>query len=393
MAGTGMRLGRIFGIELRLAPSWFIAFVLISWLLAATQLPGTHPGWAPVAYWGIALSASALLFVSVVAHELGHAFVAKYFGIPVRDVTLFIFGGVARLGREPRRARDELLIALAGPAASLLLALGFAGLRRAGGGMPEPYLALFGWLAAANAILAGFNLLPGFPMDGGRVVRALLWGATGNLRRATQIAANGGRVVAYLFIAWGLLQIFAGNLVGGIWLVLIGMFLHTSATQAHRQAPLTNVPSGMTVRDVISQSPSVHPWTTLDTVMQQALVPSGQHCVPVIEGREWRGLLSLAAIQRIPRHAWPNLRAMHVMQESAKALTVSPYDPLAPVVERMANEGISFGAVIEHDQIVGLLDLDFILTILRLREEMGGTEADSGDRVGRTMSHTGAKIA
>jgi Zn-dependent protease len=373
-----MRLGRFLGIELRIAPSWFIAFFLISWLLAANQLPHSYPHWTPVAYWWTALTASALLFASVVAHEFGHAFVAKRLGLPVRDVTLFIFGGVARLVREPRRAREELLIALAGPAVSLLLALGFAGIWRAGSGMPEPYVALFGWLAAANAILGAFNLLPAFPMDGGRVVRALVWGVTGNLGRATRTAAGLGRLFAYLFIAWGLLQIFGGNLVGGIWMGLIGMYLNTSAAQAQRFAALTDVPDELTVRDLMSRALTVHPWTTLDVVVEQALVPNGPRCVAVVEGREWRGLLSLAAIRLIPRHTWPTMRAMHVMQDPAKALTVAPGDRLAPVVERMVNEGISCGAVVEAGDLVGMLDLSAIQAALQTRAE---PDADRGVKI------------
>ncbi|HVA92683.1 MAG TPA: site-2 protease family protein, partial [Chloroflexota bacterium] len=177
--------------------------------------------------------------------------------------------------------------------------------------MPEPYMALFGWLAAANAILAVFNLIPGFPMDGGRVVRALLWGTTGNLRRATQIAANVGRAIAYLFIAWGLLRMFGGN-------------------------------------------------------------------------------LSLAAIRLVPRHTWPTMRAMHVMQEPAKALTVAPDDSPAPVVERMVHEGISCGAVLDGDELVGVLDLETIMATRRLREEPGGKGQVPADRDSRQALDPGA---
>jgi Zn-dependent protease/CBS domain-containing protein len=393
MASTGMRLGRLFGIELRLDRSWFIAFFLISWLLAANQLPNAYPHWTPVAYWWIGLMASALLFVSVMAHELGHAFVATRLGIPVRDITLFIFGGAARLSREPRRARDELLIALAGPAVSLLLALGFAGLWIVSSGVAEPYLALFGWLAAANAILGVFNLIPGFPMDGGRVVRAVLWGVTGNQRRATQTAANMGRLIAYMFIAWGLLQMLNGNLVGGIWMALIGAFLNGSAAQAYRQAGLSSLPAGILARDLMIQLPPVHPWDTLDTVVEKMIQPDGRRCVPVVEGREWLGLLTLTAIGLVPRHAWPVTRAMHVMQGPEKVLTVAPTDILGPVVERMVNEGISYGAVVEAGELMGVLDLETIMTTLRLRDEVrAGGRDTSADSPPRTPDRT-AKIA
>ncbi|MGH2389197.1 MAG: site-2 protease family protein [Chloroflexota bacterium] len=393
MASTGIRLGRVFGIELRLDRSWFIAFFLISWLLAANQLPNAYPHWAPIAYWWIGLTASGLLFGSVMAHELGHAFVARRLGIPVRDITLFIFGGAARLGREPRRARDELMIALAGPAVSLLLALGFGGLRLVSSGIAEPYLALFGWLAAANAILGVFNLIPGFPMDGGRVVRAVLWGVTGNQRRATQTAANLGRLIAYLFIAWGLLQILSGNLVGGIWMALIGTFLNGSAAQAHRQAGLTGLPAGILVRDLMVQSPAVHPWDTLDTVVEQMIQPNGQRCVPVFEGRQWRGLLTLTAIRLVRRDAWPVTRAMHAMQSPEKVLTAAPTDLLGPVVERMINEGISYGAVVEAGELVGVLDLETIMNTLRLRDEVraGGRDISAGNP--RRTPDRAAKIA
>lgn len=393
MASTGIRLGRFFGIELRLDRSWFIAFFLISWLLAANQLPHNYPNWTPLAYWWIGLTASALLFASVMAHELGHAFVATRLGIPVRDITLFIFGGAARLGREPRRARDELLIALAGPAVSLLLAVSFAGLWSAGSGLAEPYRALFGWLAAANAILGVFNLIPGFPMDGGRVVRAVLWGVTGNQRRATQTAANLGRLIAYMIIAWGVLQIFSGNLVGGIWMGFIGVFLNGSAAQAHRQAGLTSLPAGILARDLMIQSPPVHPWDTLDVVVERMIQPNVPRCVPVVEGRAWSGLLTLAAIRRTPRHEWPVTRAMHVMQGPDKVLTAAPTDLLAPLVERMLNEDIPCGAVVEAGELVGVLDLEAIMATLRLRDEVrAGAREPSGDESGRPPDRT-ARIA
>ncbi len=300
--GGALRIGRVLGIELRLDTSWFVIFILISWSLASNTFPLGHPGWASGLYWLLAVATSLLFFASVVVHELAHGVVAQANGVPVRDITLFIFGGVATLSREPRRPRDEFLIALAGPAASLGLAAGFGALWRVSGTASAPLHALAGWLAMVNLSLALFNLVPGFPLDGGRVFRALVWGLTGDLQRATRIAANLGRIVAFGFIAWGVWQIFAGNWAGGLWIAFIGWFLHNAAAGTYRQTVLDDLLAGHTAREVmLTDCPQVPRRLTLDVLVEQIVLPSGRRCFPVVEEGQLVGLVTLHQIQRVPR--------------------------------------------------------------------------------------------
>jgi Zn-dependent protease len=200
MAGKTLRIGRVFGIELRLDTSWFVIFILIAWSLVRHYLPTTHPGWAVGVYWAMAVATALLFFASVIAHELAHSLVAQMQGVPVRDITLFFFGGAAEIAQEPKRAQDEFLMALVGPVTSVVIAAFFGFLWLISRPFNQQLHALAGWLAWVNLGLSLFNLIPGFPMDGGRILRAAMWGITGNLRRATRIATGLGRVFAYGFI-------------------------------------------------------------------------------------------------------------------------------------------------------------------------------------------------
>lgn len=366
--GGALRIGRVLGIDLRLDTSWFVIFILISWSLASNTFPLGHPGWAAGRYWLLALATSLLFFASVVAHELGHSVVAQATGVPVRDITLFLFGGVATLGREPRRPRDELLIALAGPAVSLALAAGFGALWRLGGTVGAPLHALAGWLAMVNLSLALFNLLPGFPLDGGRVFRALVWGLTGDLRRATRIAASLGRIVAFGFIAWGVWQIFAGNWGGGLWIAFIGWFLNNAAAGTYQQTVLEELLAGHTAREVMqTDCPRVQRRLTLDVLVDQIILPSGRRCFPVAEDGQLVGLVTLHQVQEVPRDRWPTTRVEEVMIGRPDLLTVRVDDELATVFERMATEGLNQFPVLEGDRLAGMVTRESLLAFVQLR--------------------------
>jgi Zn-dependent protease/CBS domain-containing protein len=362
-----VRIGRVLGIDLRLDTSWFVIFILISWSLASNTFPLGHPGWAAGRYWLLALATSLLFFASVVAHELGHSVVAQATGVPVRDITLFLFGGVATLGREPRRPRDELLIALAGPAASLALAAGFGALWRLSAA-DAPLHALAGWLAMVNLSLALFNLVPGFPLDGGRVFRALVWGLTGDLRRATRIAASLGRIVAFGVIAWGVWQIFVGNWAGGLWIAFIGWFLHSAAAGTHQQTVLEELLAGHTAREVmLVDCPRVPRRLTLDVLVDQIVLPSGRRCFPVVEDGQLVGLVTLHQVQEVPRDRWPTTRVEAVMIGRPDLLTVRVDDELATVFERMATEGLNQFPVLEGDRLAGMVTRESLLAFVQLR--------------------------
>lgn len=372
MRGRGLRLGRLFGIELRLDPSWFIVFVLVAWSLAAHYYPLSHPEWSVATYWALGVVTALLFFLSIIAHELGHSLVSRAQGIPVRDITLFIFGGAARMSREPRRAREELLMALAGPATSVVLGLAFGLVWRASSGSPGVIHAVSGWLAWINVAVAGFNLIPGFPLDGGRVFRALVWGATGNLSRATRIAAGLGRVVAFGFILFGLWQVLEGNWMNGLWMAFIGWFLDSAAVQSARYGNLQELLSGHTVREVMATDcPRVSPGISLEMSVNEAVLPSGRRCFPVIEDGRLLGLLTLDGIKAVPRQRWSSTTVGEAMIPRDKLKTVGPDDDLSTVLERMGADDVNQYPVVEEGKLLGIVARDRMLGFLRARAELG----------------------
>lgn len=370
MTGNSLRIGRLFGVELRLDYSWLIIFGLVAWMLAGHHFPMMNPGWTPAAYWAVALVTSVLFFGSMVAHELGHSTVSRELGVPVHDITLFIFGGAARLSREPQRPRDEFLIAAAGPLVSLALGAGFWVVGRfADPG--EPAYAVAAWLAWINVALAVFNLIPGFPLDGGRVFRAVAWAVTGSFQRATRLAALLGRAVAFTFIFWGILRIFAGDLIGGLWIVFIGWFLDSAAARSLADVTLKELLAGYMVRDVVmTDCPHISPDTTLDAVVDEKVLPSGRRCFPVVEGGSLRGLLTLHRIKEVSRERWPVTRVGDVMIAQEELKTVRLADPLPLVFERMANEDVNQFPVMENGRFLGMVARDSILKFISLRSDV-----------------------
>jgi len=247
MTRATVPLGRIRGIPIGLDYSWFLIFALITWTLATGYFPAEYGDWPPAEYWIVGAATAALFFASVLAHELGHSLVAIGYRVPVRRITLFVFGGMAEIGAEPPRPAAEFWIAIAGPIVSFVLAGLFAAAVPAVAGS-EPLTALAKYLAYTNGILALFNLIPGFPLDGGRVFRALVWGVTGDLQRATRIAAALGRAVAMAFIAVGVMRVVGGNTAGGLWLAFIGWFLMSAASAHARESAAHDPPLDTTPR-------------------------------------------------------------------------------------------------------------------------------------------------
>jgi len=372
MRGNTLRLGRLFGIELKLDYSWFIVFILLAWSLAGHYFPTIHPGWSAGTYWAMGAITALLFFASVVAHELAHSFVSQAHGVPVRDITLFIFGGAAQISEEPKGAHDEFLMALAGPITSLVIAAFFGLLWLVS--LPASLLlhALAGWLAWINVGLTLFNLIPGFPLDGGRVFRAIVWAVTGNLRRATQIATGLGRVVAYGFIFWGIWQIFGGNWANGLWIGFIGWFLENAATASYRRVALQEMLAGHTAREVMmTDCPRIARGLTLDVLVDQVVLPSGRRCFPVMEDDQVYGLLTLHLIKKVPREQWATTRVEEVMIPQAELKTVKPDDELIVVFERMTAEDINQFPVVENGHLLGMVARDNVLAFLRTRAELG----------------------
>ena len=372
MIGNAWRLGRLWGIELRLDPSWLIIFALVTWFLATHDFPMGHAGWLAPTYWGVAVLTTLLFAASVLAHEVAHSAVARSRGLPVRDITLFALGGVARVSQEPRRARDQAFTALAGPAASLALGVGFGllwWLSRAGGG---PLHAVAGWLTQLNVVLAVFNLLPGFPLDGGHVLGAVVWGITGNRPRAALLAARLGETLAVGFILWGLWEALAGSWVAGLWLAAIGWFLGRAATSRRQAIVLQRLLTGHTVREVMLRDcPRVPRRLSLDVLVERVIKPSGRRCFPVVDDGRLGGLVTLSQVAAVSRGRWTSTRVEDVMTSRQDLETVGPDDALGAVFDRMTAADIDQFPVVEQGQVVGVVARDAVLAVTGARTGSG----------------------
>jgi Zn-dependent protease/CBS domain-containing protein len=369
--GSSIQLGRIWGIPIGLHISWFLIFGLVTWSLAAGYFPSSYPGLSTGAYWLLGALTSLLFFGSVLMHELGHAYLALRNQIPVRGITLFIFGGVAQIGRDPGSPGAEFRIAIAGPIVSLALAAIFGGLWLLD--QQIPYLAAPSmWLARINAILAIFNMIPGFPLDGGRVFRAIVWKFTGDFRRATQIATTLGQFIAFAFIALGLFTVLRGNFFNGIWLVFIGWFLQNAAAASFQQLNLRELLRGVRVEQVMAPGcPVVSGRTALTDIVEDHILPAGQRCFLVAENGHPRGLLTFRDVTKVPRGDWNNVQVAEVMVPWNRLVQVNPKSELLEVLDLMDESDVAQLPVVEGNQLVGMLSRDQVLHYIRLRGEIG----------------------
>ncbi len=389
MTNSAVRLGKVFGFEIRLHVSWFIIFFLVVWSLAGNYFPATHPGWNGSTYWAIGTLTSLLFFASVLLHEMAHGLVARRFGVAIDNITLYFFGGVAQMDEEPPSPRAEFWIALVGPLTSLALAGGFGALwwltssARSG-----PLHALGAWLAWINLALALFNLVPGFPLDGGRVFRSIVWGITGNFRRATTIAAGVGRVVGMGFIFWGVWQIFGGNWMNGLWIAFIGWFLDNAATQNVAQIALEDALAGRTARDVMNtNSPRIAPFMTLDTLVHQEIFRTGQRAFLVVDDDRLYGLVTLHRITDVSREQWPFTRVDAVMIPQSHLKTVQPDDALTDVLKQMTAEDINQFPVVDDGHLFGMVTRESILTFIQLHSESGGQSVSRTNAASSVPDH------
>ncbi len=366
-------LGRILGIPIGLDYSWFLIFALVTWSLAGSYFPAQYPGWSTGLYWTIGLATSLLFFVSVVLHELGHSVIALRNGIPVRSITLFIFGGVAQIGREPGSPGVEFRVAIAGPIVSFALAGLFGALGGFGASL-APLAALATYLAYINGSLALFNLIPGFPLDGGRVFRAVVWQVTHSFRRATEIAGGAGHLFAWLFIFWGVWQMFGGNFAGGLWIAFIGWFLENAATASVQQMTLERLLAGHTVGEIMTREcTTLAPDVTVEQLVHDHILTTGRRCFPVARAGRVEGLLTVHHVKEIPRERWATTTAEQAMTPLARLRVVRPGDGLWKAMEEMTEDGVNQLPVIDaaNGELVGVLARDNVLTFVRTLAEVG----------------------
>lgn len=369
---SAFNIGKIFGIQLRIHYTWFVIFTLVTLSLV-------FPNFSRWYDWVIGIVASLLFFASVVAHELAHSLVGRAYGVPVRSITLFIFGGIAQMTREPSRPGAEFRMAAAGPLCSLVIG-GLFFLILLLIRVTEPVYIMIQWLAIINVALAVFNLIPGFPLDGGRVFRSILWRASGDYMRSTRIATQVGRGVGYMFIAGGIVIIFMQfrglhpfglNWFSGLWLAFIGWFIENTASASYRQTKWRAALHGLTAAQVMTADiPVVPPDTTINRLVQGYVIPSGRHYFIVVGDGRLEGIVTLQNIKAVPQQKWEVTQVRDIMTPVDKLEVAHLEQDALSVMEQMDENSINQIPVVSEGRVVGLIDRDNLIRFLHTRSEL-----------------------
>jgi len=376
MLRGGIPIGKAFGIQLRLHYSWFFIFALITFALAGVYFPDTYPTWSLSARIAAGLITSVLFFASVLVHELMHSIVSQRQGVPVQSITLFFLGGVSQITSEPKQPADEFRMAIIGPLTSLVIGGIFLGiyfqLRNVDTFAAQFVTGIVQWLGIINLFLGVFNLIPGFPLDGGRVLRSLIWWRTRNLTRATRIASNVGRVVGFIFIFVGIYFIFTGNWLNGIWLALIGWFLESAAVGSYRQLLMQEMLKGHVASEVMSgDCVVVPPDMTIDHLVNGNILNSGRRCFPVGSGSEIMGLMTLHNVKEVPRDQWTTETVKEAMTPFDKLKWVRPDEELSSVLRILSENNINQVPVVQDSKIIGMVSRENLLNFVHVRSRLG----------------------
>jgi len=367
----GFRLGRIFGFEISIDFSWLVIVALVVWSFSSAVFPSVLPDFSGRAYLVMGVIAGALFFGSLLLHEIAHSLMARAKGVEVEGITLFIFGGVSRMRDEAKTARDEFLIAGVGPLASIVIGAFFWILYMLGGalGWMAPVVEVARYLAFLNVALAVFNLLPGFPLDGGRLFRALLWWWRDDLKEATRIASMGGQGLGMLIAVFGLLQLFAGNLIGGLWLGVIGWFLMNAAGTSYRQHVLRAGLEGVTAREAMTPDPRVvGPSLTVGELVEERFLREKHGSYPVVEDGEPVGLVTLEETGKVPREKWAGVEVREVMIPFGDDVRVAPDEELFEVIRKIGESPARRVLVVDENQrLLGILTARDVTAWLSLR--------------------------
>jgi Zn-dependent protease/CBS domain-containing protein len=356
MLGRTWRIGRIAGVEIRIDSSWVLIALLITYSLYV-RFTEAFPDLEVALGVALGVGFGLLFFASVLAHEMAHAVVARARRIPVRGITLFMFGGATHAKVESRGPWDEFLISVVGPVSSVVLGGAFFLFGTLGRGLLGPPVSGgFRYMAFVNVALAVFNLLPGFPLDGGRVLRSLLWRIFGSLPRATRVAGAVGQAVGYLMIGAGIFSVITVGLVSGIWLAFIGWFVAQAARASVRQLEVQQLLRTVEVRDVMDPDlVPVPPWLTVRQAVEGYFTRSVRSVFPVQEDGETRGLLTLSAVKRLPKRHWDTRRVEEVMEPLGEQSIVEASDRMDGVVERLQEGGATRCLVMRDGRVVGIL--------------------------------------
>lgn len=372
--GAGITLFRVAGIWIRLDFSWFLVFALVFLALSAGYFPRNFPGQTPGVYWMAGFIATLLFFASVLIHELSHSLVAIRSGLQIPEITLFIFGGVSRLAQEPKDPVTELKVAVVGPLSSFALALLFQAAKGLFGGLaPTMWVAVLGYLAWINLALGIFNLIPGFPLDGGRILRALWWWRTGSLTQATKVASDFGKGFAVALMFLGALQIFAGALINGLWFLFIGLFLRGMSVRGYEEVIIRKALEGVRVEEVmIREVVTVPPDLTISRLVQDYILRYAYRGFPVVENGRVLGMVSLTEVKEVPLEEQPRTQVSQVMLPTDDSLVVGADTSLAEALVKMSQEGAERLLVMRRDRMVGLITKTGLMRFVQLKQVLEG---------------------
>jgi len=375
-----IRIGRVAGIDILVHWSWFAIFALLTWWLADGFFQDVYEDWSTTEAWIVSVITVFLFFGSILLHELSHSLVAKRLGLPVKSITLFIFGGVSALGEEPSTARQEFQVAIVGPLTSFAIAI-FCGVLTAIayvlGEENSPPAAIVEYLTVINFSVGIFNLLPGFPLDGGRVLRATLWARSKNMLTATRWATNAGTVISFGLIAAGVVSVLAGSFVGGIWFIVIGWFLRNSSESSYQQLVFRRGLEGTKVGEIVNRSyEAAPPDISLTQLVSEHMLARGQRCVPVVVAGDLLGLVSMSDLGKVPQEQWGTTSVYRAMTAKERLHVVSPADDLARALEIMVANDVHQLPVVENRDFLGFVTRADVLRLIQVRAELGGRESE-----------------
>ncbi|NOR14292.1 MAG: CBS domain-containing protein [Candidatus Aminicenantes bacterium] len=365
------KIARIFGIDIYIDSSWFIIFILFTWVLASSYYPERFPEWSAGQNWILGAFTALLLFGSVLIHELSHSLVAIQQGEEVRSITLFILGGVAQISGEPKQPLKEFVMALAGPFASLVMASLFLMLNFVLHTFSRPLAAAMFYLFLLNVALACFNLLPGFPMDGGRILRSVIWQITGDLEKATKIASRVGQGFAFFFIFLGVLQIINGSL-SGFWLIFIGWFLHTASVRGYTQVVFNKVLKGMQAKDLMVEDfETVFGGMSVQDLVDEYILKKRERVFMVSYADKLEGIVCLEDVKALARDNWPQTPVREIMTPREKLQAVSPDADGNSVLQSLTAKDVHQVPVMVGDEVIGIICRTDLLRTIKLHSEMG----------------------
>ena len=366
-------LFNLFGFKVGIDATWFILAVLVTWSLAEGAFPHYFPGFSNTIYWWMGATGSLGLFISIVFHEFCHSIIARQFGLPMKGITLFIFGGVAEMNKEPENAKSEFFMAIVGPISSMLLAGIFFAIYAAGKTVhwPKPVNGLLVYLAWLNIILAVFNMIPAFPLDGGRVLRSILWAIKGNLRWATRISSGLGAALGLFLMVLGVISFIGGNFIGGLWYFLIGIFIKNASQMSYRQLLVKNALGGEPInRFMAVEALTVHPSITVSDLVEDYFYKYHYKMFPVTEDGILKGSVTTKQIKELPKEQWAIHKVSDIVQSCSEENTILPNTDAMEALSLMNRTGNSRLMVVEGKKLLGVISLKDMLKFMALKLDL-----------------------